>query len=201
MKLITILLLFCAQTLTAQTTLSDSGFGEIRLGKSFESVEDRLNVVDVHAIPEYAWYAPMSLNYWITEVEPDTASYYEMLETDRLVAESLNLKIVWCTFSKKKEANFFNSSIAGAQLIFEKNELRGMIVVFDKDEITEDVKEQIYEQFESVFGVATEENSAVSPPRRFDSNWKQNGIQIRLSDAETMSGGTGESVQILFWRE
>ena len=201
MKLIALFLLVLSQNLFAQNTLDDTGFGEIRLGQSYESLEDRLAITDVRGVPEYAWFAPMSLDYWLNDVGQDTTSYYEMLETDRLVAESLNLKIVWCTFSKKKEANFFGCPIVCAQLIFEKNALKGIILVFNKDELTEGSKESIFEQFESAFGEVIEEDSTVNPPRKFDATWKINGRMIRVSDALSMDGEVGETVQVLYWQE
>ena len=200
MKRLSIVLLLFVQTSIAQTALDDTGFGEIRLGKTYELIENRINVVDVDAIPEYAWFAPMSLNYWLTEVEQDTASYYEMLETDRLITESLNLKIVWCSFQKKKDANFFKCPIECAQLIFENNSLKGIIVAFDKNDITPEAKESIFEQFEAQFGQADFNESSLSTPRRFDSNWKINERLIRVSDAQTMDGGIGETVQVLYWQ-
>lgn len=200
MKLIAIVFLTFSSFSFAQTDLDDTGFSEIRLGKTFESIEERLSLIDIVDVPQYAWFAPMSLDYWLSNGE-DTASYFEMLETDRLIAESLNTKVVPCTFEKKKDAKFFSYPVDCAQLIFVENALKGIILAFNPDDMTQEAKESIFEQFKSEFGEVVEENSSVAPPSESDLTWKVNGRMIRISDSESMDGGAGQTLHILYWQE
>lgn len=200
MKLIILLFLSFAQLSIAQSSVNEDGFGEIRIGKTYEELETRFIQIDVHELAQYAWFAPMSLQEWITETEQDTAAYYEMLDVDNQIAESMNMKIVWCRFTKKKEKNLLGIPVECAQLIFEKNALIGITLAFEKDGVTQEVKESIFEQLEEQFGVAKDEDSEINPPRKFDSTWKLNGHLIRVSDALTSDGGIGDTVHILYWK-
>ncbi len=198
MRQITILLLLITQISVAQTELDNTGFNEIRLGTSFESIEKQLIIVGVSDIPRYAWFAPMSLDYWLQEVGQDSSSYYEMLETDRLIAESLNTKIVWCTFKKKKDAKFFKYQIECAQLIFKENALIGISLVFDKSDMTSEAKGIIVKQFERALGDGLKNHNNGNPIPEFVRKWSVDSVEVSISDLD-QNGGLGESIHVLFW--
>ena len=195
MKITTLIFLVLTQISFGQSDLDHSGFNKIRLGKSYESLKNSLT--EVETPPEYAWFAPMTIEYYMDATGEDSSDYYEMLETDRLIAESLNTKILWCTFNKKKDANYFKFPIECAQLVFTNDILIGISLVFDKNDMTTMGKETIIKQFELALGSGSVNRNFGNPIKHFSRNWKLGNINVRVSDA-SWDLGTGESFNVIF---
>ena len=194
MKHIIFLFLILTQISFAQSDLDHSGFSEIRLGKSYNDLKKRITVVE--AAPDYSWFAPMTIEYFMTETGEDSRAYYEMLETDRLIAESLNTKIIWCTFKKKQDANFFKFPIECAQLVFTDNKLIGMILVFDENDMTPETKAVILKQIEDVLGEPSCYYAATIEPQAFTCFWNENNTELLVSDAIAPEEAYGETLHI-----
>ena len=195
MKYFYIIFVFLSQGAMAQ--LTQTGFNGIELESSYENIKKRIE--EVESVPQYAWFAPMSIEDFITDTGEDSSAYFQMLETDRLIAESLNTKIIWCTFKKKKDANFFKYPIECAQLVFKEDTLIGISLVFDKDDMSDTAKDEIIAQFESVLGDGLLHHNNGGPIPRFERLWKQGRMEVSLSDT-TYDDHEGESLNVLFGR-
>lgn len=198
MKLITVLFLVLTQISFAQSDLDYNGFNEIRLGKSYEAL--KIHITEVDDAPTYAWFAPMTIEYYMNATGEDSSGYYEMLETDRLIAESLNTKIIWCTFKKQKVGSFFKFPIKCAQFVFVDDILIAITLTFDKDEMTENAKSTIVNQLELTLGDGLLNHNAGNLIPQFNRNWTLNTTKVAVSDA-SWDLGSGESLHLTFIKE
>ncbi len=191
-----ILLTFITHQCFAQNDIDFTGFGDIRIGKTYEELKSKL--IEVEEAPENAWFAPMTLEEFLDGSE-DTASYYEMLETDKLIAESMNLKIVLCTLKGAKNNLFLGHRVACANLIFQDNVLVGGMLVLDPSNITQASKRSLLNELETQMGEAICSYSANFDPAPFECSWySETEGEFRISDMIEEASEPGETINIAF---
>lgn len=195
LKYLTLLLVQLSFLTNAQIDISPLGFGEITLGKSYDELKNRCKEVEIP--PSYAWFCPMSIDEFMDgSADQDSSSYFSMLETERLIAESLGVNIVWCTFTKKQEERAFQFPIECAQLVFDHDSLIGIFLVFNKEDMNAISKRSILNQLETALGDPTERTNN---DETFMTKWTSESTEVMMSDANGWDfKGLGENLTILF---
>lgn len=194
MKYTAIIFLFLSSFSFGQ--IDQSGFGEIRMGKSYDDLKKRITLIET--VPDYAWFAPLSANEYMLENGNDTTGYSYMLENERGAAENEGNIIVWCTFNKKQDANFFNYPIECGQLVFTEDGLSQIMIVFNKKDMKIEAKAAILRQIAQVLGEPICSYTASLEPKPFSCSWYGDGTELLVSDQNDSDLGRGESLNISF---
>jgi hypothetical protein len=194
-KLLIAFLLVFANQCFAQNQIDLTGFGEIRIGKTYDELKSLL--VEVEEAPENAWFAPMTLDEFLLEFG-DTVDYYGMLEANQMMAEELNSKEVLCTLKGAKNNQFLGHTIACINLVFQDDVLTAVMLVLDPSTITEASKRKLLVELEAHLGELLCSYSADFDPAPFEcSSYSETG-QFTISDMAESAGEPGETINISF---
>lgn len=190
-----ILLLLLANQCFAQAQIDQTGFGEIRIGKTYEELKPLL--LEVEEAPENAWFSPMTLDEFLLEFG-DTVDYYGMLETHKMVAEELNSTEVLCTLKGAKNNQFLGHNISCLKLVFQDDVLVTGKLVLDPSTITQASKRKLLAELEAQMGELMCSYSVNFDPSPFEcSKYSETG-QFTISDMAESAGEPGETINISF---
>lgn len=194
MKNAALILFFLSSSAFGQ--IDKTGFNEMRLGKSYDDVKKHITLIK--SVPDYASFAPFSLEDFMMENGGDSTGYSEMIAGERQALESGGNRIVWCTFNNKKDVNFFGYPIECGQLIFTEDGLTEIAIVFHKIDMTTEAKSDILQQIEKVMGEPICAYTASLEPRAFSCSWYGNDTELLVTDQDDFDLGNGESLNISF---
>lgn len=176
--------------------IDKTGFNEVRMGKSYDDVKKHITLIK--SVPDYAYFAPLSMENFMIENGGDSTGYSEMIAGERQAAESGGNKIVWCTFNNKKDVNFFGYPIECGQLIFTEDGLAEIAIVFFKNDMTPEAKSSILQQIETSMGEPSCSYTANLDPQAFSCSWFGNDTELLVTDQDDFDLGHGESLNICF---
>lgn len=197
MKTLLLQVILLTQISIAHAQIAQSGFGTIRIGKTYKELKKY--IIEVDEVPDYAWFAPMTIEEYFSDYGGDTTSYFEMLESDRMIEKEMELTIIECSFKKRKNKTISGLNIECAQLTFENDTLIGFRLVFDSNEISPDTKREFIDNLLETLGETTCSYSTEFASSPFYCCWDNlSGSRIVISDETEPGGELGQSINMTF---
>lgn len=196
LKLLFAFLLVFTQNSFAQDDIHATGFGDIRLGKSYQELEGK--IIEIDEVPDNAWFAPMTLEAFMAETDGDSTGFAGMRDTDKLISEGSGTKLIRCTFIGKQNTAVLGHKIVCAQLIFMDDLLISMVLVLDDSNISVKSKRQLLVDLEQRLGELECAYSVNFDPSPFYCSWfSEEGGEFSVSDMIVAGGGPGKTIHIL----
>ena len=106
MKSLIVTVILLTQFGFSQAQVGFDGFGDIRIGKSYKELKKKITTVE--EVPEYAWFSPLTIDFFMFEYGLDSTAALAMLEEfqemdEEEMEDEPEDRTIMCSFKKKND--------------------------------------------------------------------------------------------------
>ncbi|MCJ8292721.1 MAG: hypothetical protein HRT58_22605 [Crocinitomicaceae bacterium] len=202
MKSLIVTFILLTQFGFSQAQVGFDGFGDIRIGKSYKELKKKITTVE--EVPEYAWFSPLTIDFFMFEYGLDSTDALARLEESQAMDEEEmedepEVRTIMCSFKKKNDQTIAGLNVECAKLVFNKDILIAIMVVINPEKLSRKVKADFLNDLSLAFGETSCSYSIAFDDPPFYCGWDSDaGERLIVSDMLEPGFGPGESINLTF---